>query len=617
MTKPKGLLLLKGLLDSASDAIVAVNNKTEIVLFNKQAERILGYTESEVMGTSALNLLPSRYRKVTTKFSWLYYNKLHNQLKAENRVFLGLKKNGEEFPVNFSLSEFKTGQTQLIVCSFRDITETIKAKSQLKESETKYRQIVEGSHELIQSVSTDGKILFANKAWKKTLGYTDDDLKTLNIHNIVAEESRLQCIAGFNKVMKGQAVEGLDLVFLTKDGKRIYTEGNTTPQLEAGKVVATQGFFRDVTAKKMVDLALQETKANLGSLFQSSTIGYLMLDTHMRIIAYNKMMKKWVLDETGYNLQEGLKYTDLLSGERKRRASAAFVRALNGERIEYEAEGNDVDLYKYWFYININPMLQNEKNIIGLSITCLDITEKKKAEIELQKTSTDVIQRNKDLEQFAYIVSHNLRAPLSNILGAATVLQYKDLPEKDRDHLLDGIYSAVQKLDEVVIDLNNILQVNQNISENRQTVSFQSLVNDIKTSIFTLIETEQVQVITNFREVDTFFTLKSYIYSIFYNLITNSIKYRKANIAPIINITSKNIDNQIVLTFTDNGMGIDIERYKNKIFGLYKRFHDNAEGKGLGLFMVKTQVETLGGQIDIASKVGQGTTFTITFKQPE
>ena len=103
-------------------------------------------------------------------------------------------------------------------------------------------------------------------------------------------------------------------------------------------------------------------------------------------------------------------------------------------------------------------------------------------------------------------------------------------------------------------------------------------------------------------------------YSIFYNLISNSVKYRRPKIGTIIEIKSHLVNNQIELTFSDNGMGIDLSRNGDQVFGLYKRFHTHIEGKGMGLFMVKTQVENLGGAISINSKPNEGTIFKIVFE---
>jgi signal transduction histidine kinase len=109
--------------------------------------------------------------------------------------------------------------------------------------------------------------------------------------------------------------------------------------------------------------------------------------------------------------------------------------------------------------------------------------------------------------------------------------------------------------------------------------------------------------------------VKSYLYSIFYNLIINSIKYRKPGRRPFINIYSREKANKITLVFCDNGSGIDLSRYGDKIFGLYKRFHYDVEGKGMGLFMVKTQVESLEGNISVRSQIDEGSEFTVEFEK--
>ncbi len=170
------------------------------------------------------------------------------------------------------------------------------------------------------------------------------------------------------------------------------------------------------------------------------------------------------------------------------------------------------------------------------------------------------------------------------------------------------------KLDEVVNDLNNILQVKGEINETKEMVYFSALVDDIKISINNLVNKEDIEISYDFTEVNEFFTLKGYLYSVFFNLISNSVKYRRPEIHSVIEISSRLQKNKLELIFADNGMGIDLKKNGNQIFSLYKRFHFNIEGKGMGLFMVKTQVETLGGKINIKSIENKGTEFIIDFK---
>jgi len=243
-----------------------------------------------------------------------------------------------------------------------------------------------------------------------------------------------------------------------------------------------------------------------------------------------------------------------------------------------------------------------------------DITDQKIQEAERDKITNDLIQRNKDLEQFAYIVSHNLRAPLANIKGLTSLVQIPDLKDEVFDESIHGLQVSVDKLDEVIMDLNFILQIKRDLNEKKEWVNFDTLIENIKIGIYNNLKKENTQIITHFENPKEMFTLKSYLFSIFLNLITNSIKYKSSNKNPIIEIKSAQKNDKIVFTYRDNGSGIDLVKNGDKVFGLYKKFNHDIEGKGMGLFMVKTQVEALGGKITIESEPFKGTLFTIIFE---
>lgn len=231
-----------------------------------------------------------------------------------------------------------------------------------------------------------------------------------------------------------------------------------------------------------------------------------------------------------------------------------------------------------------------------------------------EKMTTDLIQRNKDLEQFTYIISHNLRAPVANIIGLSYRLQQTGLPDELRSQIGAGLSTSVTKLDEVIRDLNDILKIRQKVDESKQLINLSKFASDIQLSIEKMIENENAVILWNFTEAEEIITIKSYLHSIFFNLISNSLKYRQPAVPPSIKITSRKINGKIVLLVEDNGIGIDLSTAGEHVFGLYKRFHpDRAEGKGMGLYMVKTQVESMGGKISISSEVNVGTQFRIEF----
>ncbi len=239
-----------------------------------------------------------------------------------------------------------------------------------------------------------------------------------------------------------------------------------------------------------------------------------------------------------------------------------------------------------------------------------DITKRKLLELEREKVVDDLTLRNKELEQFTYIVSHNLRSHVSNIIGMAAELTEPTTQPDIQQLFLSEIKNSAQKLDNVIKDLSFILQHKRGVIEAKDYVSFAQLVADITSSLGSQIAEQNVQIETHF-EAEGKTCIKSYLYSIFHNLITNSIKYHNPAIAPHITIKSSLVDGMVKLHFADNGIGIDLTHNADKIFGLYRRFHTHIEGKGMGLYMVKNQVEQLGGTITVTSAVNQGTQFTI------
>ncbi len=265
-------------------------------------------------------------------------------------------------------------------------------------------------------------------------------------------------------------------------------------------------------------------------------------------------------------------------------------------------------------YSQAQLKFNREGKPVGLYGVAHDVTEAKEAEGERTKMIDDIVQRNKNLEQFSYIISHNLRAPVANILGITNILQTISL-DKEKEKKVTGYMAiAAKNLDNVIRDINDILSLKNEMNEMKNIVILNELLSEIKLNIGNVINNEQVKIISDFSEAGDFLTIKSYLYSIFFNLISNSIKYRQPAIAPVIVITSVKLKNRIQLIFKDNGIGIDLKKNGGKVFGLYKRFHNHVEGKGMGLYMVKTQVESLGGTVTIASEVNKGTEFTLEFE---
>jgi signal transduction histidine kinase len=382
----------------------------------------------------------------------------------------------------------------------------------------------------------------------------------------------------------------------------------------------THKINQQLALSEIHEQALKISEANLSAIIENTKDLVYSLDTDLKFITFNQLFKTTIEMVYGFHIEQGVGILDHLFGFSLQMAEKwrdIYARALNGEAQQFVNEYPFGDGKVYLSY-SINPIRETGK-VIGLSCFSRDITGQTLLEIEREKITNDLLQRNNALEQFTYIISHNLRAPVANIIGLAAYSSTIKIEDEEVGEIIKNISRSADKLDEVISDLNQVLQVNKSVTENIDLVLLPALIEDIKFSIKNLIEKEQVSIVCNFEGNGEIYSLKSFMHSIFYNLILNSIKYRRADTTPIINISTKITDGNMTIVYNDNGRGIDISKYGNEIFGLYKRFDTSVDGKGMGLFMVKMQVESLGGNIAINSAIDKGSTFTIEFplRQPD
>jgi PAS domain S-box-containing protein len=378
------------------------------------------------------------------------------------------------------------------------------------------------------------------------------------------------------------------------------------------KLIKTYGVIQDITARKKAEEAFLKSEANLRTIFNNTDVSYVLLDADLNVVYFNHLANNRFEIQSLGQLAEGKYFIDCLPEKRKNVSLERCKKVLSGDYINYETSFTTDNESVAWNYMRMFPVSDNKKKIHGMVMAMSDITLQKNSELHREKITSDLLQRNNDLEQFAYIVSHNLRSPVANIIGLSEMLDGENLSD-EMNEVITGLSHSSEKLDSVIMDLNEVLKMRNELSENKTSVCLTGLVQDIIASIKSMIDKESAIIEFDFSEADKLLTIKSYIHSIFYNLITNAIKYRQLHINPVINIKSYKQVGSIFISFCDNGMGIDLAANGEKVFGLYKRFHTHIEGKGLGLFMTKTQVETLGGRISIESEVNKGTTFKTEF----
>jgi signal transduction histidine kinase len=231
---------------------------------------------------------------------------------------------------------------------------------------------------------------------------------------------------------------------------------------------------------------------------------------------------------------------------------------------------------------------------------------------ELQNTNRELVLHNNQLEQFAFIAAHNLRAPLARILGLANVVDLSKTQE-DKDLALQKLVTSTQDLDHVIRDLNLILNIQKHTSNLISVELTPAFIRVVKMLEKEIDETNAV-ITKDFSKAERVYAVGPYVESILYNLLSNAIKYRDPTRIPVITLSTTVEQDFVCLAVSDNGLGINLSKYQQNMFTLYKRFHTHMEGKGLGLYLVKTQIIALGGKIEVESELNKGTTFKVYFK---
>ena len=493
-----------------------------------------------------------------------------------------------------------------------DITDTRLAEEMLKKTELSYKRLVDNIIDGIIIDDFEGKIVYANDQFLKIFGYGREEIEGLILEDYVAPEYHETLRLRHNKRINGEKVPDVfEFIGVRCDGERIWVEVRVSRVTENGKVVGTQSAVRDITKSKNAEHLRQQTEANLRAIFDNTDTGFVLLDNKFKMKSFNPFANRIsheLLDRTFAN---GRNISNYFKGEKYEMVEDALHNAMNKERVRYESEFLTLDNVMKWYSFNYDPVIDHENEPIGVLMTIKDITNRKLLELQGQRIKDDLIRRNNDLEQFAHIISHNLRAPVASIIGLSELILECNLEKDDHVEIVRNLAKSAENLDNIIKDINKILSVNKDVLESKETINLHTLTETIVQILEYNYEDAQFMVVTNFDAIDEIYTLKSYLHSIFLNLISNAIKYKKHDAPPVVEIKATKSDDKVIITFSDNGIGIDLVKYEKRIFGLFNRFHTHVEGKGMGLFMVKTQAELLGGAVSICSKVGEGTKITV------
>ncbi|MEW6469239.1 MAG: PAS domain S-box protein [Bacteroidota bacterium] len=583
------------LIDSSLDMICATDKEGHLTEFNTAAQKTFGYTLDEVLGkhVSVLYANPKERIKITDNF-------LYKEGTFAGEV-VNKKKNGETFTAYLSASVLKneTGEIIGAMGVSRDISEIKKAEEELRMSEERYRDLFENATDLIQSIDTQGNIIYVNDSWRKTMGYTKREIASMNIFDVIHPEYKRHCLEMMKGMSSGmiEKIDKLELAFVTKKKKTILAEGNVTLKRMNGQPYATRGIFRNITERKLAEekihdseQKLQAQAAKMNAIIENSSHVIWTVNRDMQLTAFNRnylKLTKSLYDVTS-RIGQAINRGRLRSDEQYNEFwDSKYKETFRGNPQHFETSLTDKNGNTSWREIYLNPIYDDKGRINEVSGIAHDITEKKLAE---EKIKQSLKEKEVLLKEVHHRVKNNLQV-ISSILN----LQSSYVKDKNTLAMLKESQNRIKSM----AFIHESLYQTKDFSR----INFSEYVSNLTQNLVHSYEVMEGKIELDLDIDPIFLNLDQSIPCglIINELISNSLKYAfRGRKRGKITVRIKSRGERISMLISDNGVGLP-----KKV--------DFRNTDSLGLQLVVTLTEQIGGAIKLDRK--KGTKFAISFKQ--
>ncbi len=480
----------------------------------------------------------------------------------------------------------------------------------LIENEKRFRALIEKSTDMKTLANAEGRLFYGSPSVSKVLGYDREKMKYASIFDFIHPDDVHEFIEKRQKIIdKPGESFAFEMRMKHLDGHWIWTEGTITNMLSESGVQGLVSNFRDITEKKIAQQQQEFDRKNMQALINNTTELMWSVDQKLCLIASNKPFDDLVLRTLGRVIQVGESILhEKLDDQRLELYRKLYGRALQGESF---TETVSVSFPKdHWSEISFYP-ISSDGHIIGTACHSRDITARIESEIRLENQNRELIKANFELDRFVYSVSHDLRSPLTSIMGLLTLME-EDLQPQALEHI-HMIRSRVNRLDSFIKNILNYSRTKR-AEITIEPVPLAEMTAEIVESLSGIKEAQHLHFKIDFDERIPFHSDKQSVATILENIISNAIKFHaKERHDSYIRIYGKTEKNALSMTIEDNGIGI-AAHLKDRVFDMFYRASAIAEGTGLGLYIVREIVEKLGGTISITSEENQGALFHIRLK---
>ncbi|MEW6497321.1 MAG: PAS domain S-box protein [Cyanobacteriota bacterium] len=610
-------IYLKTVFDSVVDGIIILNERGYIQSANAAALDIFGYEASELPGKHLQRLMDQLFSEDSGQVMRALVGKNQDKLRLQQET-VGRRKDGKLFPMEFAISEMPLDNKSLFIVIVRDITE----RKQAQETLLKQAQLLDLANDTIMVLNLNGTITYWNQGAQRLYGFSAIEAVGQSIHFLLNTEFP-QPLAEIKEALFQQGYWTGELLQSRQNGTRVVVKSGWTLQRdEMGEPVAFLEINQDITERKQAEIALRKSEELYRTLAKNFPNGAVFL--------FDQELRYTIAEGTALatvNLNSQM-LTGKTIGETFPPQITQILEPIYRDALQGKMTVTEIFFGECLYCVHVLPVTNEDGDVFAGITVMQDITQSKKTEEALRtradelarltnvltQTTANLEKRNTELDQFAYIVSHDLKAPLRAINNLAQWIA-EDLEEhltEDTRHQMDLLRSRVHRMEALINGLLNYSRVGRLRTE-LERVDMETLLAEVIDSLapppkFT---------ITVMPEMPTLWTERLPLEQVFANLISNGIKHNPRPDGQIV-ISVQEYANCYEFAVTDNGLGIAPE-FHDKVFVMFQTLEprDKVENTGVGLAIVKKIIEDKGGIITVESAQNQGATFRFTWpKQP-
>jgi PAS domain S-box-containing protein len=587
---------------------------TTILEVNEAFERDSGLLKYRIVGKRLTEAIPGIEKE---QFDWI-----------GNFIAIAIQQQPKRFTAHlqaldrwFNVSAYSPEQGY-VISLFEDITAKKKAENDLRKSEQRWATTLSSIGDAVIATDILGRVTFMNPTAEALTGWSNLEAKEKSlteVFQIVNEQTKKPVESPVDKVLAQGLVVGLanHTILISKNGEQIPIDDSGAPIIDQGQIIGVVLVFRDITKSKEAEEiqrkndVLQATYAYTRSLLEASLDPLMTISTAGKITDVNKATE----DATGCSRIEliGTDFADYFTDSQKAREGYQKVLSdgsiRNYSLVMKSKDGSKTDvLYNAALYRDANREIQ------GVFAAARDISEIKAKDEELKQLLEKLKASNAELEQFAYVASHDLQEPLRMVASYVQLLErrYKGKLDEDADVFIGYAVDGANRMRSLIEDLltySRVTRLGKPFEPTNLQFTMEIVLKILKSSI-----TETNAAVT-YDKLPTIEADSGQMVQLFQNLVGNGIKFHGKE-PPKVSISAKSQGSKYLFAVTDNGIGID-PHYSDRLFKIFQRLHNKEEysGSGIGLVICKRIVERHGGKIWIDSQVGKGSTIYFTLNK--